>query len=73
MTAFHQRWVHSFNTAAPGHVVEERWDGRKWCQEGARKVPGRWGGHMLFPLDIGVERPELRPDNVVHMGWAKKG
>lgn len=22
LSAFHQRWVHSFNTAAPGHVVE---------------------------------------------------
>ena len=25
LSAFRKRWVHSFNTAAPGHVVEAWW------------------------------------------------
>eukprot|EP00438_Fugacium_kawagutii_P015224 Skav206116 [mRNA] locus=scaffold172:84733:112494:+ [translate_table: standard] len=29
LSAFRKRWVHSFNTAAPGHVVEARRDGRR--------------------------------------------
>ncbi|CAK9113975.1 unnamed protein product [Durusdinium trenchii] len=46
LTAFHQRWVHSFNTAAPGHVVEELFLDKY-------KKSIFWSEKMKIPLFIG--------------------
>mgnify|MGYP002803385180 FL=1 len=46
LSAFHQRWVHSFNTAAPGHVVEELFLDKY-------KKSIFWSDKMKIPLFIG--------------------
>ena len=46
LSAFKQRWVHSFNTAAPGHVVEELFLDKY-------KKSIFWSERMKIPLFIG--------------------